>query len=118
MADNGSGGSGGAGGAGYQVRTDELATHSQAVSQVAATLGQALSAAEQVTMGVEAYGMICGPLFVPIVLAVSAPGLVTLGLSKKAMDDISQSVSAAASSYESTEQAHMQTLKGLGEGLT
>lgn len=110
MTDNGSG-------AGYQVRTDELRTHSQAVSTVAETLGQALSAAEQVTMGVEAYGLICGPLFVPIVLAVSAPGLATLGLSKKAMDDISQAVSGAASSYESVEQAHIRTLKTLGEGL-
>ena len=29
-------------------------------------------------MGVQAYGLICGPLFVPMVLAVSTPGLITL----------------------------------------
>ncbi len=105
------------GGAGYQVRTDELATHAQAVRQVSATLGQALSAAEQVTLGVEAYGLICGPLFVPIVLAVSTPGLVTLGLASKAMDDVSQAVSEAASAYESTEKAHVTTIDGLGKRL-
>jgi hypothetical protein len=117
MTDNGSSAANGTGGSGYQVRTDELATHAQAVRQVSATLGQALSAAEQVTLGVEAYGLICGPLFVPIVLAVSTPGLVTLGLANKAMDDLSQAVSGAVSAYESTEQAHVTTLKGLGRGL-
>ena len=62
---------------------------------VSQTLGQALSAAEQVSMGVEAYGLICGPLFVPMVLAVSAPGLVTLGLAKQAMGSMSEAVNTA-----------------------
>src|SRR2546430_7717759 len=106
MADNGSGG--------YEVRPDELATHAKAVDQVAQTLGQALSAAEQVTVGVQAYGLICGPLFVPMVLAVSAPGLVTLGLARQAMGSVSESVNKAATSYQNAEQAHAETLKNIG----
>ncbi|TVT39791.1 hypothetical protein FNH05_23765 [Amycolatopsis rhizosphaerae] len=102
---------------GYTVETGELASHAQAVQRIAGELGQALSAAEQVTMGVQAYGMICGPLFVPIVLAVSAPGLVTLGLSRQAIGSISDAVTKAVSSYESVEQAHAQALKALGEEL-
>lgn len=105
-------------GGGYEVRTDELVTHAKAVQQVASQLGQALSAAEQVTMGVQAYGLICGPLFVPMVLAVSAPGLVTLGLSQQAINSVSDAVTKAASSYEQTEDAHETTLKSLGEALS
>ncbi|HVV09503.1 type VII secretion target [Amycolatopsis sp.] len=109
MTDNGSGG--------YQVRTDELTTHAKAVDGVTETLAQALSAAEQVTLGVQAYGMICGPLFVPIVLAVSAPGLVTLGLAKETMGSVSESVTKAANAYDSVEQAHAKALTDLGREL-
>ncbi|HKS47837.1 MAG TPA: type VII secretion target [Amycolatopsis sp.] len=102
---------------GYQVRTDELAKHAKAVEQVAAELGQALSAAEQVTMGVQAYGLICGPLFVPMVLAVSAPGLVTLGLSREAVTSISDAITKTVRSYQNAEQSHSSTLKSLGKEL-
>ncbi|GLY71217.1 type VII secretion target [Amycolatopsis taiwanensis] len=104
-------------GGGYGVRPDELATHAKAVQQVGSQLGQAMSAAKQVTMGVEAYGLICGPLFVPMVLAVSAPGLVTLGLAEQAINSVSDAVTKAASSYEQAEQAHAKTLKSFGDAL-
>jgi hypothetical protein len=106
---------GGAGG--YEVDTGELAAHAKAVEQVAATLGEALSAAEQVTMGVQAYGMICGPLFVPMVLAVSTPGIVTLGLAKESMGSISAEVAKTAASYDAMDQAHAGSLTGVGEDL-
>jgi uncharacterized protein YukE len=109
MSGNGSGG--------YEVRTSELATHAKAVDQVASTLGEALSAAEQVTMGVQAYGLICGPLFVPMVLAVSTPGLVTLGLAKQAMSSVSEAVRKTATSYDNVDHAHAKTLTNLGKEL-
>src|SRR5690242_20236800 len=108
----------GNGAGGYSVRTDELAAHAKAVQQVSADLGQALSAAEQVTLGVQAYGLICGPLFVPIVLAVSAPGLVTLGMAQQAVGSISDAVTKTATSYDDAEQAHSATLKSLGQELS
>ncbi|WP_116201347.1 type VII secretion target [Amycolatopsis circi] len=110
MGDNGSGG--------YQVHPDELATHAKAVEQVGKTLGQALSAAEQVTMGVQAYGMICGPLFVPIVLAVSAPGLAALGLASEAMSEVSGAVNTAVTTYQTAEQNHARAIDKLGKKLS
>ncbi|WP_410569362.1 type VII secretion target [Amycolatopsis sp. cmx-4-61] len=104
-------------GGGYQVRPDELLTHAKAVDQVGQTLGQALAAAEQVTMGVQAYGLICGPLFVPMVLGVSTPGLLTLGAAQQAMGTLSQSIRQAAKTYEDAEQAHSQRITGLGKDL-
>ncbi|WP_406632385.1 type VII secretion target [Amycolatopsis sp. WGS_07] len=98
---------------GYTVDPEQLATHSKTVQRVGAELGQALAAAEQVTMGVQAYGMICGPLFVPMVLAVSAPGLITLKMAQDAMTSVSDTVSKVADTYRRTEDAHVTTLKPL-----
>lgn len=105
-------------GEGYEVRPDELAVHAKAVDQVSRTLDQALAAAGQVTMGVEAYGLICGPLFVPIVLAVSAPGLLTLESAQRAMSSVAQAVDKAAATYRTTEQAHAKALTDLGKELS
>jgi uncharacterized protein YukE len=104
-------------GGGYQVRPDELLTHAKAVEQAGQTLRQALAAAEQVTMGVQAYGLICGPLFVPMVLAVSTPGLLTLGAAQDAMGTLSQSIRQAAKTYQDAEEAHTQRITGLGKDL-
>ena len=98
---------------GYEVTSTELATHAKAVDQVGSTLDQALSAAQQVTMGVQAYGLICGPLFVPMVLAVSTPGIVTLGLAKQAMGSVSDSIRETARGYEAQEQSHATGFTGL-----
>lgn len=108
----------GDGSGGYEVHPDDLAKHAKAVEQVGKTLGQALSAAEQVTVGVQAYGMITGPLFVPIVLAVSAPGLATLALAQEAMGQVAQSVNQAVTTYQTAEQNHAQTINGLGKKLS
>jgi len=108
---NGSGG-----GSGYQVSTAELAQHVTAVQQVATTLGQAVSAAQQVTVGVQAYGMICGPLFVPIVMAVSAPGLITLGLAQQAVNSIAENVRKTATSYDTVEQSNATSFNTLRDG--
>ena len=109
MSGNGSGG--------YQVHPDELATHTNAVRRVTATLDQALSAAEQVTLGVQAYGMICGPLFVPMVLAVSTPGLVTLGLAREAMNSVADGVEQTAASYRQVDQSLASVMNAIGEDL-
>jgi hypothetical protein len=101
------------GSGGYTVDTNDLSTHAKTVQQVGAELGQALAAAEQVTMGVQAYGLICGPLFVPMVLAVSTPGLVTLKLAQDAMASVSDTVSKVADTYRRTEEAHVSTLEPL-----
>lgn len=107
----------GDGGDGYTVHPDELATHAKAVQQVGADLGQALAAAEQVTMGVQAYGLICGPLFVPMVLAVSTPGLVTLQAATEAMTSVSDAVTQVADNYRQTESAHVAKLKPILNSL-
>ncbi|MCU1687966.1 MAG: hypothetical protein JWQ81_8705 [Amycolatopsis sp.] len=104
-------------GGGYAVHPDELVVHAKAVRQVGDELGQALAAAEQVTVGVQAYGLICGPMFVPMVLAVSTPGLVTLKLAKDAMTSVSDAIAKAVDTYGQTEDAHVSTLNSLMDQL-
>jgi hypothetical protein len=109
MAGNGAGG--------YQVHSGELTAHADAVRKVASQLDQALSAAQQVTMGVQAYGLICGPLFVPMVLAVSTPGLVTLGLSARAMNSVADGVTETAASYQAVDQSRSDAMNAIAEDL-
>lgn len=90
---------------GFEVIANELHAHVGSVQKVADTLGQAVAAAQQVTVGVQAYGMICGPLFVPIVMAVSAPGLLTLAAAQQAVTDIANEIKATAEHYDTVEQS-------------
>jgi hypothetical protein len=55
---------------------------------------------------------------VPIVLAVSAPGLVTLKLAQQAVTSVSDAVTKAATAYENAEQAHSATLRSFGQALS
>jgi uncharacterized protein YukE len=89
---------------GYQVTASELQSHVAAVQKAADAMGQAMDAAQQVTVGVQAYGMICGPLFVPIVMAVSAPGLLTLRAAQEALTDVANEVKATAEHYDAVDQ--------------
>ncbi|MET8763152.1 hypothetical protein [Lentzea sp. NPDC004782] len=103
---------------GYQVVTTELHDHVASVRRVAETIGQALEAAQSVTMGVQAYGLICGPLFVPIVMAVSAPGLLTLKVAQEAVGAMAGEVKATADHYQSIEQGTARSFTEIHGRLT
>lgn len=92
-------------GDGYQVRTADLTKHAQSIQQVAGTLGEAMAAAQQVTLGVQAYGLICGPLFVPPVLAIEAIGLETLSAAQQAANDLNTGITTTVRNYDRTEQS-------------
>jgi hypothetical protein len=93
-------------GDGYTVTPADLHTHAGTLDGIAATLGEAVSAAQQVSVGVEAYGMIAGPLFVPIVLAVSAPGLAALAQAQSAVTAAADGIRTTASHYDTTEHGN------------
>ena len=107
-------GSGGSGG--FQVSATELQNHVRAVRQAAATVGQAMAAAQQVTMGVEAYGLICGPLFVPIVTAVSAPALITLKVAEDSLNSVADTLGKTAAAYASADQGNANSFSTLDGG--
>ncbi|SHG10702.1 type VII secretion target [Streptoalloteichus hindustanus] len=90
---------------GYDVLFDELRAHASRLDALGERLGAALDAARQVSMGDEAYGKICS-FFVPVVHAVSDPGVEVLGRAADSMAETAREVRETGQTYETTEQAN------------
>src|SRR5690242_19139804 len=100
-------------GQGYQVAPDELTTHAASLDQLGQTLGQAVAAAQQVTMGTQAYGMIAGPLFVPIVTAISSAGIDALATAQGGVSSLAKGVKDTAASYHELDQDNATRLQAI-----
>lgn len=96
---------------GYDVLPDELRNHAGKLAALSERLGTAVDAASQVTLGTQAYGVIC-QFFVPVVQAVSQPGVDALAEAAGSMDGTANGVRANAASYDTTEQANTQPFTG------
>jgi hypothetical protein len=103
-------------GEGYEVSPEVVAGHAGTVDQVAQLLGQAVSAAQQVSIGVGAYGVVCGPLFVPIVTAISAAGVGALSQAQSGLGTMVANLRATAQDYQSVESANVNTLGSVDGG--
>jgi uncharacterized protein YukE len=96
---------------GYDVTVDELRAHASRLDALRDQLNTAVDAGRQVTLGGEAYGVICS-FFVPIVQAVSQPGLDALTEAATSMSNTANSVRDTSTTYENTEQANTQPFQG------
>ncbi|MCG8918611.1 ESX-1 secretion-associated protein [Actinokineospora sp. PR83] len=96
---------------GYDVLPDELRNHAGKLAALGERLGTAVDAASQVTLGTQAYGVIC-QFFVPVVQAVSQPGVDALAEAAGSMDATANGVRANAVSYDTTEQANTRPFTG------
>lgn len=95
--------------AGYGVIDDELRAHAGRLDGLHEQLTTALSAARQVSLGDQAFGVIC-QFFVPVVHSVSTPGIDALSTAADSVTETAGEVRAAATTYEQTEQANAQAL--------
>ena len=93
---------------GYGVLDDELRAHAGRLDGLHEQLTTALSAARQVSLGDQAFGVIC-QFFVPVVHSVSTPGIDALATAADSVADTAADVRAAATTYEQTEQGNTQT---------
>lgn len=96
---------------GFGVSPEELLAHAAKLDGFADELKTALGAANEVNMGTDAYGVIC-QFFVPIVQAVSQPGVDALSTASTAMGDTATNVKDTAASYESGDEANAETFSG------
>ncbi|SDI59880.1 Excreted virulence factor EspC, type VII ESX diderm [Actinokineospora alba] len=96
---------------GYDVLTGELAGHAGRLDALQDRLDQALQAASSVHMGTEAYGVIC-QFFVPIVHAVSGPGVEAIRQAAESVTDTSQGIRDNTTSYDNVEQANTKPFAG------
>jgi hypothetical protein len=109
-------GAGAPGGDGYTVDPGGLGQHAGTVGTLADTLGQAVQAATSVTIGVQAYGLICGPLFVPIVTAVSAPAVLALQRGEAEVRSIATALGETATGYQAIDDQHAGSFDQIAPG--
>lgn len=98
-------------GDGYGLTAGELAGHAARLTGIADKLSQALDAARQVSLGDAAYGVICS-FFVPVVHAVTEPGLESLGQAVSAVTSTSAGVRDTATTYDTVEQTNTTPFAG------
>lgn len=96
---------------GYGVLPGELRTHASRLDALQDRLDTALDAANQVALGDQAYGVICS-FFVPVVHAVSSPGVEALRDGATSMGDTATGVRTTATSYDDVEQANTKPFAG------
>lgn len=81
---------------------EELRAHAAKLQGFEDRLKTALDAANQVSMGSEAYGKICA-FFVPVVRSVSQPGTDALRNTSDVLGDLAAKVKNSANTYESSD---------------
>lgn len=92
---------------GYGVLDDELRAHAGRLDGLHEQLTTALAAARQVSLGDQAFGQIC-QFFVPVVHAVSTPGVDALSTAADSVTETADAVRDTALTYEQSEQANTQ----------
>jgi uncharacterized protein YukE len=100
-------------GAGYTVATAELRTHAGVLDQLAGTLGQCLSAAQQVTLSDDAYGQLpVSAAFAALVRSVASPGVTALTQAQSTLSTVSRAITATAANYDAVEQGNTGKFAG------
>lgn len=98
-------------GNGFEMTAGELRAHESKLNAIGDKLKQALDAAHQVSMGDEAYGIICS-FFVPIVHAVTDPGLDALSQANTAVVHTASGIRATSQAYSGTEASNTTPFAG------
>lgn len=96
---------------GYGVLVGEIRAHAGRLDALHDQLNTAFEAANQVHLGAAAYGHICA-FFVPIVQAVSQPGVEAISEAASTMSATAGGVRDTANSYEGQDQAGARTFSG------
>ncbi|HET9137786.1 type VII secretion target [Actinophytocola sp.] len=96
---------------GYGVLVDEIRAHAGRLDALHQQLDTALDAANQVQLGTAAYGQIC-QFFVPIVQAVSRPGVEAIAQAADTMGATAGGVRDTATTYESSDASNARTFGG------
>ena len=96
---------------GYGVLVGELGAHAARLDALHDRLDQAFQAANQVTLGTQAYGVIC-QFFVPIVQAVGTPGVESISEASQTMTATAGGIRDTAGSYSGTEEANTRPFAG------
>jgi hypothetical protein len=96
---------------GFQAQADAIVAHAGAVDEVAAQVAQGRSAAAAVTVGSDAYGMLCR--LIPGLLAPVQEGIVAaLQESSDALQNSADDLRATAREYTGSDQRTADVFRG------
>lgn len=101
---------------GFTVATAQLRTHASVLDQTAGTMGQALSAAQQVTLSDDAYGHLPGvsAAFAGLVHLVATPAMDALSQANTAISSMGTAIRTTATNYDTVEQSNTSTIQQAG----
>jgi hypothetical protein len=95
----------------FEVLPEELAAHAGHVGGLSDRLNTALDAANAVSMGDGAYGVLCSFL-PPIINPVTTSGTDAIGAAVEGMGVTSDEIRGAVSSYEASDEANARPFTG------
>jgi hypothetical protein len=96
---------------GYKVYPDEMRAHAKKVHAASDRLGTAESAAGQVTMNKEAFGLIGQPLAAGV-MVIEGVATGAVGAAKLMVDGVASGIKAMADAYDEVEHAKKQAFGG------
>jgi hypothetical protein len=101
---------------GFDVLSGELRAHAGRIDGLLDRLGQALDAAQTVSMPDTAYGIIC-QFLPPVINPLEQRGMDAIAASRSGMADAATAVRDSATTYDTHEQANTQSFGQISDAL-
>ncbi|MBE1488104.1 type VII secretion target [Plantactinospora soyae] len=95
-----------------KLSTEEVRSHSRMVDEAAAMCQEAVSGAQYVDMHDEVYGILCSPLFLPIIQPLQDTALTEIRNGADATAHLADLLRTLADNVDITDQAAAQRLGG------
>jgi hypothetical protein len=96
------------------VVISEIQAHAGRVENVSGDVDTARSAASQVSMSGEAYGILCSPLLVPLLGALEEAGVAGIAASASAVDGTALALRTMAKSLDVVDEIASNRISGSG----
>lgn len=99
------------------VVTSGIRRHADRVEGIGRQLDTARGAAAQVTMDVGAYGLLCGPVLVPVLGTLEGAGIGTIDCCALSIDGTALALRAMANFLDDSDDAAANRVTASGNGL-
>lgn len=99
----------------YEVVPEDLTAHASHLDGLMDRMDTAISAAEEVSMSDEAYGLVCSFL-PPIVNPMEEEGMNALRAASEGIEITAQNVRTTAREYESNDEANSESFQAMHRG--
>mgnify|MGYP002624138253 CR=1 FL=1 len=96
------------------IITDGLRAHARRVEEVGDQISNARSAAGQVSMQADAYGVLCSPILVPVLGLLEGAGILAMTAAASAMDATGGALRAMATSLDVVDEIAARRVRGAG----